>query len=151
MSESKKITILYGTQTGNAEELAERTLSALEDIGFEAKTLDMADADLDFFEDEKIVLVCISTWGDGEPPDEALPFYEEFTEADDLDLSHINYSVCALGDTDYEHFCKCGKDFDEYFEKYGANQLVELAECDVDYEENFEKWLESVTESIKKI
>ena len=87
------------------------------------------------------LLVIVSTWGDGEPPETAVPFYKEFMTAD-LPLADLRFSVCALGDTAYEKFCQIGKDFDSRLEKLGASRISERKDCDLDYEDSYSEWLD---------
>jgi sulfite reductase (NADPH) flavoprotein alpha-component len=88
------------------------------------------------------LLVIVSTWGDGEPPETAVSFYKEFMAAD-LSLAGVKFSVCALGDTSYEKFCQIGKDIDARLESLGASRAAVRQDCDVDYEESFAAWLEA--------
>ena len=137
------MTVLYGTESGNSETLADRAVKAAKKRGFQAVMKNMADlspADL-----AKIpnLLVIVSTWGDGEPPETATAFYKEFMTAD-LALSNVRFSVCALGDTSYEKFCQTGKDIDARLAALGATRVADRQDCDVDYEEGFLGWLEQL-------
>ena len=67
------------------------------------------------------VLMVVSTYGDGDPPDDAAPFWEAVVHSNGLDLSGVKFSVLALGNTTYDHFCKCGRDFDAALERHGAD------------------------------
>jgi sulfite reductase (NADPH) flavoprotein alpha-component len=87
------------------------------------------------------LLVVVSTWGDGEPPDGATKFYKEFMAGADL-LPNLRYAVCGLGDTSYEKFCQIGKDFDAKLESLGAKRIAAREDCDVDFEDGFTAWLE---------
>ena len=88
------------------------------------------------------LLVIVSTWGDGEPPDAAAAFYKEFM-AGEMALSGLRFSVCALGDTSYEKFCQTGKDIDARLEQLGGTRVTARQDCDVDYEDMFTAWLGS--------
>jgi sulfite reductase (NADPH) flavoprotein alpha-component len=143
-----RLTVLYGTESGNAEELADRTAKEAKKRGFHASVKNMADiAPADLANDENL-LVIVSTWGDGEPPDTAVSFYQQFMGAD-LALEKLKFSVCALGDTSYEKFCQTGKDIDARLEKLGGIRLVPRRDCDVDYEDAYSEWLESTLSAIK--
>jgi sulfite reductase (NADPH) flavoprotein alpha-component len=137
-----KLTVLYGTESGNSEALADRTVKAAKKRGFQAVMKNMSEiapADL-----AKVtnLLVIVSTWGDGEPPETAISFHKEFMSSE-LSLSNVRYSVCALGDTAYEKFCQVGKDFDARLEVLGASRIFARQDCDVDYEESYVSWLEN--------
>ncbi|MGJ8642453.1 MAG: assimilatory sulfite reductase (NADPH) flavoprotein subunit [Luteolibacter sp.] len=137
-----KLTVLYGTESGNSEELADRTVKAAKKKGFKAVMKNMSDlapADLAKFEN---LLVIVSTWGDGEAPETAVSFHKSFME-EDVKLSGVKFTVCALGDTSYEQFCEIGKQFDARLEKLGAERVAPRVDCDVDYEDNYAEWFEA--------
>jgi len=137
-----KLTVVYGTESGNSESLADRTVKEAKKRGFQAVMKNMADISPADLAKTTNLLVIISTWGDGEPPETATNFYKEFMGAD-LALSGVRYSVLALGDTSYEKFCQTGKDIDARLEALGAARVSARQDCDVDYEENYVSWLDS--------
>ena len=136
------LTILYGTESGNSEELASRAAKIAKSKGFKASVRNMADSSPSDLVKAGRLLVIVSTWGDGEPPETAVSFYKALM-SEKVDLSALSYSVCALGDTSYEQFCKTGKDVDARLEALGATRVADRADCDVDYEESFATWLDS--------
>jgi sulfite reductase (NADPH) flavoprotein alpha-component len=139
------LTVLFGSQTGTAEGLAKRVAKEAGKRGFAATVLDLAQTDLGKLAAEKNVLLITSTYGDGEPPDNAKAVYTALLAATAAGpaTSHaaLRYSVCALGDTNYTQFCKCGADFDVHLEKLGATRVAPRVDCDLDYEEKFAGWL----------
>lgn len=135
-----KLTVLFGTESGNSESLAARTVKEAKKCGFQAVMKNMGEFPLTDLAKVSNLLVIVSTWGDGEPPETAISFYREFMEAE-ADLSSVRFSVCALGDTSYEKFCQTGKDIDARLEMLGAHRIAERQDCDVDYEEAFAGWL----------
>jgi len=142
------LTILFGSQTGTAEGLAKKAAKEAGKRGFAATVLDMAQADLARLAGERNLLVITSTYGDGEPPDNAKALHTALKSAVQLStlnpqLSTVRYSVCALGDTNYVQFCQCGKDLDTWFEKLGATRIAPRADCDLDYEATFTAWLDA--------
>ena len=137
------LTILYGTESGNCEELADRTAKKAKKSGFKPKMLNMSDAQVTDLSSHKNLLVIVSTWGDGEPPETAERFYKEFMNGSPQ-LDGVKYSVCALGDTSYEQFCQTGKDVDARFAELGATRVLDRVDCDVDYEDSYEGWLSEV-------
>lgn len=136
-----KLTVLYGTESGNSESLADRTVKEAKKRGFQAVMKNMSEISPADLAKAANLLVIVSTWGDGEPPETAISFYKEFMTAD-LALSGVRYSVCALGDTSYEKFCQTGKDLDARFEALGAVRIFNRQDCDVDYEDSYAGWLE---------
>ena len=140
-TEKSPMTILYGSESGNAEKLAGDVKKAAEKKNFKGKIVNMADAKPADLAKSENLLVIVSTWGEGDPPDAATSYYEGFMADTMPQLPNVKFSVCALGDTSYEHFCKIGKDFDERLSQLGGERVFARADCDVDYEEAFQKWL----------
>ncbi len=138
------VTVLYGTESGNAETLAEEDGTRLRKLGFKPRVLNMADINVGVLQETDNLMVIVSTWGDGEPPDAIAAFYSELMADTAPRLEHLKFSVCALGDTSYELFCQCGKEIDKRLESLGANRLAPREDCDVDFEEPHEKWFSSV-------
>ncbi|WP_438483237.1 sulfite reductase subunit alpha [Oleiharenicola lentus] len=137
------LTILFGSQTGTAEGLAKKIAKEAGKRGFAPTVLDMAQTDLAKLSAEKNLLVLTSTYGDGEPPDNAKALHAALLAAGDRPLTSIRFSVCSLGDTNYAQFCQCGKDFDAALERLGATRVSPRVDCDLDYEEAFTKWLDA--------
>ncbi len=139
------LTILFGSQTGTAEGLAKRVAKEAGKRSFAPTVLDMAQCDLAKLAGEKNLLVLTSTYGDGEPPDNAKALHTALATAalnsQPSTLDSVRFSVLALGDTNYTQFCKAGADFDLCLEKLGANRVAPRADCDLDYEEKFTAWL----------
>jgi sulfite reductase (NADPH) flavoprotein alpha-component len=135
------LTILFGSQTGTAEGLAKKMAKEAGKRGFGATVLDMAQADLARLAGEKNLLVITSTYGDGEPPDNAKALHAALKAAGDRPLTGVRFSVCSLGDTNYAQFCQCGKDLDASLERLGATRVTPRTDCDLDYEAPFAAWL----------
>jgi sulfite reductase (NADPH) flavoprotein alpha-component len=136
-----KLTILYGSESGNSEKLADLSAKDAKKRGFSPTVKNMADiqpADLAKVEN---LLVIISTWGDGEPPETATSFYKAFM-SETLSLPKLRFSVCSLGDTSYEKFCQMGKDFDARLESFGAQRIHPRVDCDLQYEKPHRAWLD---------
>lgn len=137
------LTILFGSQTGTAEALAKQAAKEAGKRGFAASILDMAQTDATKLTAERNVLIVTSTYGDGEPPDNAKALHTALRADGAPSLSNLRFSVCSLGDTNYTLFCQCGKDFDATLEKLGATRVTPRTDCDLDYEEPFTKWLDA--------
>jgi flavodoxin len=143
------VLILWGSETGTAQGLAEMTESKLKDTtGLSARAVSMANVTLNALPGFSRVLIITSTWGDGEPPSNGIDLWESF-QKQKVDMSKTRFSVLSLGDTAYPQFCKCGKDFDEFMESQGAQRLHPRVDCDLDYEANFDKWLSGIQQAIK--
>ena len=143
------LTILWGSQSGNAQNLANVIADALSEESIDTKVHDMGEVDPSEIFSMKNILIVTSTYGDGEAPDNASNWYSFLKFEDDLNLSHLRYAVLGLGDTYYPHFCQCGKDFDEYLSKRGALALLPRIDCDLYYEEQYGDWLKNLISVLK--
>jgi len=135
------LTVLYGSESGNAEQLASDIKKRADKAGFKSRVVNMSDAKPADLAKAENLLVIVSTWGEGDPPDSATSYHEAFMSDAMPQLANVKYSVCALGDTSYEQFCKIGKDFDERLSNLGGERIFDRADCDVDYEATYEAWV----------
>ena len=128
------LTILFATESGNAEALADAARKAAGKLGFAARVLDMADATPAQVAGAQNLLVIASTWGEGDPPQRAIDFHAALMADDAPRFEGVRYAVLALGDRAYAKFCETGRLFDERFAALGAKRVAERIECDLDYE-----------------
>lgn len=142
------LTVLYGSESGNAEKLSGTIQKAADKVGFKTKVVSMGDARATDLKKSENLLVIVSTWGEGDPPDSAVDYYEEFMGDGMPKLEGIKYSVCGLGDTSYEHFCKMGKDFDSRLAALGAERVHDRVDCDVDFQAAFDQWLAGALDAL---
>ena len=142
------VTILVGSQTGNAEGCAKKMAKELNGGRFETEVVDMGQYDSGRLAGEKNLLIITSTYGDGEPPDNAADLYEFIHSDKAPEMKGVRYSVLSLGDTEYPDFCKCGIDFDNRLEALGAERFYDRVDCDVDYDEPFAAWRKGIVESL---
>src|SRR5206468_9892989 len=105
---------------------------------------------VDFAKETRLIIVT-STWGDGDPPDNAAGFWQHLNSGAAPQVEHLSYSVLALGDKNYSDFCGAGKKFDERLEQLGAKRIHPRAECDVDYEATAKAWIEALWEPLKAV
>lgn len=141
---SKEITILYGSQTGTAQSIAENKGKILQEQGFNVTVSSMNDFKPNNLKKVKNLLVVVSTHGEGEPPDNALTFHEFLHSKRAPKLDELNFSVLSLGDSSYEFFCQTGKEFDQRLEELGANRIANRVDCDLDYDEPSDEWFNNV-------
>lgn len=140
----RPLLVLYGSQTGTAEGLAKKTAKLAETKGFAPKVLSMEKyASVDLTAEENL-LVITSTYGDGEPPDNAQGFWSWLSADTAPRLEKTTFSVLALGDTNYPLFCEFGKRCDTRLEQLGAKRFSNRVDCDVDYEEAAKGWTEAI-------
>ena len=138
-----KITIAYGTETGNSKKLATTFAAKAKKHGVNAKVQSLDQYRLNDLTKEEYFLAVISTHGDGEPPAAAKKFYDHVHQ-NGFKLSKLKYSVLALGDTSYPLFCKAGEDVDEQLNKLGGNRIAPLQKCDIDFETDADEWFDRV-------
>lgn len=139
-----KLTILYGSQTGNGESLAVALYDSVRDQGFDAKSVSLADFRPASLKRESLVTLIVSTHGEGDPPDDAELFYEFLMSPKAPRLENLRYSVLALGDSSYVNFCQTGREIDLRLRELGAECFAPVAECDLDYEQVAAEWSNSV-------
>ncbi|MCI2900461.1 assimilatory sulfite reductase (NADPH) flavoprotein subunit [Staphylococcus hominis] len=146
--EKRAITLLYGSETGNAQGLAEIFEERLLNIGHNVTLKAMDEFKPKNLKNVEDLFIITSTQGEGDPPDNAAELHEFIHGRKAPKLEGVRFSVLALGDQTYEFFCQTGKDFDKKLEELGAERLYERVDCDVDYEEDAEKWMANVINTI---
>lgn len=147
---SAPITILYGSETGNAEGLAEQARQRAEAQGLAARVIDMADYKPRELKNERLVLIVTATHGEGDPPDPAEDFYTFLHSRKAPKLKGAKFAVLGLGDSSYEHFCQTGRDLDARLEALGAERIHARVDCDVDYETVADEWIGKALEAFAR-
>lgn len=138
------VNILYGSQTGNAESVANDTAAAAKTHGLKAIVKSMSEIDSAQLASMDYLLIVTSTYGEGEMPDSAQMLWEAVNTDTAPNLEKVKFSVLALGDTAYDLFCQAGKDWDRRLAELGATRLYERTDCDVEFEEPAHLWSSSV-------
>lgn len=146
-----EILIIFGTETGNAEELSEVAAKMASDHDLIGNVMDMDDVTTDILLKTKKLMVVCSTWGDGEQPVNAEDLYESTNELNEGALSELYFSVLALGDTAFDLFCESGKEWDNVLEEKGASRVIDRIDCDTDYDDDAEDWIGRAFENFKKL
>ncbi len=145
-----RVTIVYGSQTGNSKRIAERLGRAAEAAGLAARVYAAGTYPIKDLAKERLLVVVVSTQGDGDPPDDARGLIEFLQSRRAPKLEQLSYSVLALGDSSYPKFCETGKQVDERLAALGAKRLVDRVDCDVDYDTLATGWLERVVTSARE-
>lgn len=145
--------MLYGSQSGNAENLTKQLKEDLERRGIECEMETLNDVDVNNLKEKEAVLFITSTAGQGEFPSNAKDFYDSLSKVNDSSfLKGVNCSVFGLGDHGYVHFNKAAKDLSAKLTSLGANFLTPLALGDDRDEEKYEtqyyEWLPSLYEAL---
>ncbi len=138
---AESLTILYGSQTGNAKGVATQLKTEAESRGLAVKLVNMADYKPNNLKKEKYLTLVVSTYGEGEPPEDAENLYEFLDSKKAPKLDGVQIAVLGLGDSSYEFFCQTAKDFEQKLTKLGANTVYDRADLDVDYEDQATSWL----------
>lgn len=145
---SQKLTVLFGTHTGNSEALAKNLGDLARARGIEAQVSDMASFKTRDLKKIRNLAVIVSTHGLGDPPVQAEDLHAYLHGKKAPDLSHLQFSVLALGDSSYVEFCQTGRDFDTILEKLGGQRFVPRQDCDVDYMDDAENWQQKVLDAL---
>src|SRR5690625_1892135 len=143
-----EVTILFGSQTGNGQALAEELSKTLEAQEFQVNLASMSDFKPKTLKKLENLLLIVSTQGEGDTPDNALPFHEFLFSKRAPKLDQLSYSVLSLGDSSYESFCETGKQFDARLLELGAKQMSPRIDCDLDYDDPAAEWFTNVTSKL---
>jgi sulfite reductase (NADPH) flavoprotein alpha-component len=145
------LTILYGSESGNAEALAFKAKKAAAKLNCDAKVVDMGDIDVASLAKSKNLAVYISTWGEGDPPQRAVDFYKELMSDAAPRLDGVKYAVLALGDTAYVNFCETGKKIDARLAELGAVRIADRIDLDLDYAKAASAWTDALLEKFSPV
>lgn len=142
------LTILYGSQTGNAKGVASAIQAQAKAHGLPVTLTSMVDYKPKQLKKESHLLVVVSTYGEGEPPESVVDLFEQLKKGKVGKLEGLKFAVLGLGDSSYEFFCQTGKDFDGFLAKAGAERIHELASLDVDYQDAAKAWGEQAVAAV---
>src|ERR1700712_324459 len=142
------LTILFGTESGNAEALAGQARKVAAKLGFAPKVVDMADFSVADAAATENLLIVASTWGEGDPPQRAVDFYESLLAGDAPRFEKTRFAVMALGDRAYAQFCEIGRKIDERLAALGGARITDRIECDLDFETPASGWIDSTLERL---
>ena len=140
-TDQKSLLIMVGSQTGKAEFVAIMVASAAKRHGYEPIVVNMMDFKTVELQTASRVIVVTSTYGDGDPPDNAREFWNYLNSDSAPKLERLEYAVLALGDRSFAHFCNFGKNMDNRLEILGAKRILIRGECDADYEQTANQWI----------
>lgn len=143
------LTILFATMTGNAEECALRIAGQVAIHGYDVAVHNLATYSAERLSSERQVLLVVSTWGEGEPPDDAIDFWDGMNALPPGSLEGLRFAVYALGDTAYDEFCGFGRNCDQLLESLGANRITPRVDCDVDWGEPLAAWIDGLVAALR--
>ena len=144
IKEEIKINFLFGTQTGNSQTVAETAAELAKNNNFATSSAPLDDISMEELQRMENVVFIVSTYGEGEMPDNAHLFWESLSSTTAPKLENLNFGVLALGDTGYDEFCNAGKMIDLRLEQLGAKRLIKRVDCDVDFETPSNLWIDNI-------
>jgi len=142
-------TILFGSQTGNSQKIAEQLHQPLSAQGLPATLKSLKDYRPQQLKKEQRVVFVVSTHGNGEPPDDARSFFQFINSSRAPKLDGIEFAVLALGDSSYEEFCQTGVDLDQRLEALGGQRCLARIDCDVDFADEAAEWQQHILAKIQ--
>lgn len=148
--DSTPLHILYGTQTGNAETVANDVAATARHQGYEPVVTGLDQIEPERLAEMERVVIVTSTYGEGEMPDNAQLFWDALAAESAPRLEKLSFSVLALGDTAYDAFCQAGKLFDMRLEQLGARRVAPRVDCDVDFEAAAAEWIQTAIPAFPK-
>lgn len=147
----KSLLILYGSQSGTAEGLAKKLGKEAAQKGFDANTIEANACTLEMLARAERLALITSTWGEGDPPDNAAQFWTAIHSPEAPNLPALSFSVLALGDRNYPDFCGAGRKFDSRLEQLGAVRVHPRIDCDLEYETPAKEWAEAVLARLSEV
>lgn len=137
------LTILYASESGNSEALANKAKKVAQKHGLDAKIFDMADIELDALTKAKNIVVYAATWGEGDPPSRAADFYQALMSDAAPRIEGAKFAVLGLGDTAYVNFCGVSKAIDARLEQLGGERIADRVDLDLDYAKQAAEWTDA--------
>jgi len=147
---SNSLTILYATVTGNAETLAQRAYERALNEGWKAQLQNVAECKASELSGTTLLLCIVSTWGEGDPPDDAFDFFDELQAESAPNLQETRYAILGLGDRDYDDFNAFARNLDQALAQNGAKPLMPRIEADIDFEDTYSEWEAQVFVQLKE-
>jgi sulfite reductase (NADPH) flavoprotein alpha-component len=146
-----RVALLYGSQTGTAEGLARKLAKEWKTAGFEVVLNSLEGYVPATLAAETHAVFIVSTYGEGEPPDSVQPFFQQLCIEHFPLLRDLSYSLLALGDSHYEHFCQFGRDLDAKLQSLGATCCLNRVECDVELDAPYAEWKQAITKKLREL
>jgi sulfite reductase (NADPH) flavoprotein alpha-component len=147
----RQITVISASATGNAAGVAKKLVGKLEAESLEVNLVSAGSYKARQLPKEDIVIIATSTQGDGEPPEEAVPFHSYLFGKKAPKLDGLSFAVVALGDSSYPQFCQSGIDFDTQLGELGGKRLLDRVDADVDYQAVTDAWIEKTVAKLREV
>ncbi|URJ29280.1 NADPH-dependent assimilatory sulfite reductase flavoprotein subunit [Blochmannia endosymbiont of Camponotus modoc] len=146
---NKTITLISASQTGNARQLAEKLRDDIHAINMDVMLFNAGDYKFKKISKETLLIIITSTYGEGEPPEEAIALYRYLFSNKAVKMPNTHFAVFSFGDRSYEYFAKAGKDFDHRLEELGAHRLCDRVDVDIDFTEEANVWRKKIVFLLK--
>lgn len=146
---SARLTVLYASETGNSRRVAQQLADSARAHGAVVCIEDLARYKPRQLRHEKCVAIVVATHGLGDPPDGTEPFFDHWFDEKAPQLTSLQFSVLALGDSSYDDFCKVGRDLDSRLSQLGATRRTPRVDCDVDFESAAATWQQQVVSDLQ--
>lgn len=143
-----ELLLLWASQTGNAETLAEKFAQQLSAQGWAVTVKSMNDYSVEKLAAAKLAVFITSTFGDGDAPDSGGDFWSQLTSDSVPALNELQFALLALGDSNYDQFCGHGKKLFARLQGLGARALVDRTDCDTDFESPAAEWFAKLSEQL---
>ncbi|MES9831750.1 MAG: assimilatory sulfite reductase (NADPH) flavoprotein subunit [Candidatus Thiodiazotropha sp. DIVDIV] len=150
-NESTALTVLYATQGGNALSVAKSLAEHAQDQGYALRLVSADNYRPRDLAKEQLLIVVISTQGEGEPPESAFELFKYLRSNKSARLEKLRYAIFGLGDSSYEHFCHASRELDQLLTTKGAETLVERIDADVDFQHHYTDWQREILHSVEKV
>jgi sulfite reductase (NADPH) flavoprotein alpha-component len=146
-----QLTIVFGSQTGNAKRAAEALAREVENAGLAVRALRADAYPLNELKSERLLYIVISTQGEGDPPDDARGFVEFLAGKRAPKLDELKFAVLGLGDSSYAKFCAIGAQLDARLAELGATRLFARGDADVDIDSVAKPWQQRALAAAREI
>jgi sulfite reductase (NADPH) flavoprotein alpha-component len=146
-----QLTIVYGSQTGNAKRAAENLAREVETAGLRLRVLRADEYPVRELKSERFLYVVISTQGDGDPPDDSRGFVEFLTSRRAPKLDELRFGVLALGDSSYAKFCAVGMQIDARLAELGGKRLLPRGDADIDIDTIATPWRNAALAAAREV
>jgi len=149
-NENEDILIIYATKSGNAKSVASLAYKYYTKHGLNPGVYNILLFSPEELTAYKKLLVVISTHSNGMPPPSAKRFFKHLHSQEMPELPDLNFSICALGDTSYTHFCEAGKEMDRRLQELKANPSYPRVDCDADFSDQAIRWIKGTWQAMNR-
>ncbi|XP_035692088.1 NADPH oxidoreductase A-like [Branchiostoma floridae] len=154
----KQVLVMFGTEYGCSEEVAKKLFDSVASLPLDGsgarlqpRLVNAQQHSAVDWSQERVLLMVISTSGDGVPPTDARDFCDWLLGTRDMEMSHLHYSVLALGDSNYPHFCRTGRSLDKRLTDLRATQLVPRSDVDQEDWSVIDSWIDAVLDVLPAV